>query len=181
MEKNKSKKGKNWKGQLFIHDWSDPADPFNVPISSTNSLKRIRLGIDIEKTKLVRIYYYRSDMPEERAKMVRISDAIGVGGVIVSVAGMLYGVPLGKFLGMSDQLAADLRVVIVGSGTLMATAGATAGLSAGNIMFHGYLVIECTGGVWISLEKDEENIVVRIGRSVVNILETKEGSSSRGI
>ena len=169
------KLGNNWRGKLLIHDGSDPADPFIVEISSTNSLKRFQLGIDIEKTKLVKILYCRSDMPEGQKMMQWISDAIGVGGLIVSAAGFLYGVPLAKFLGVSEQLAADLRIVMVGSGTLMATAGASAGLSAGNIMFHAYLVIECTGGVCISLEKDQENIVVRLGRSVMNIIETKKG------
>ena len=70
-------------------------------MSKMASLTRHNFQVDLKNTKLVRINYYRSDMPEERAKLKRISIIAAIAGVAV-VAGVAV---LWYYLGASAVVA----------------------------------------------------------------------------
>ena len=179
MRSEKTKKGKDWKNQLIVWELNDDGQP-DDPHHMTKKSSLSRCSFDLKKIHLRRIIYFRSDMPEEQAQLEWTSLLTGAGGVVLGIGSAIVWHHLGAHGRAIEGWKRALCATGMIGGAGAATGGAVAGLCAENIMFHGYLVIECSDGVWLSLEKVDDGVVVRMGRNRFAVSEQKQGEGRSG-
>jgi len=168
----KAKKGGTWKKSIRVWEqkqdktgaWKWIKDP--ITISEEESLTRI--SFQLSEIKILQLQYYGSKMPKEQAK----TEKVACGAGILSVAAIGLHCIGAHSVAVAAWKRALMNVGLVASGTV-AVGGATVALTADKLVFHGYLVIECSGGIWLSVEKDDTGIHVRIGTddTVINFKE----------
>ena len=168
---DKGKKGANWKEQLVIHKLKpDGSKKFSFTPDDMEAFDGELFG-DLNELKLIRINYYRSAMPDQQRNMeltCLVAALIGValiGGVVVMAIYLGPSAAVATAAMAADQVQAPLlpwiKALLATAGGCETASAAVTGICTKNIMFHGYLVIECSNGIHLSLEKNTDVLEAR--------------------
>lgn len=189
------KGGGNWKKENMLHifpegyndeqdDEDEDEDTLSIPINHHRQLRRALNFSEYEcKNAMIKNIYYYKEESVDIENYVK-NRCIGVGMVVVCAfvappllpsAGAAAGVVAAEVVGGGVALAKCAKIGAGIVGLVGAVGGLIGGLTTGSYAFHGFIVLECTDGLWISAEKNDERTVIQIGKSRDEVLRYKDG------
>lgn len=149
-----------WEPKITI--WEQDEDGYgtwnSVTISKMKAFEK-KVDLDTKAIKMIRINNYRSEMPEERRKFISTSLRVGGGFSLAGLGAFVFG-PSATAIGLWEAACALGSLVF----TYIAPAVGKA------LIYHGYVVIECTDGIWLSVEKVDTGINMKIGKDKTNVI-----------
>lgn len=171
IRKSTRRKGNSVFGALGA-DWTDQNE---IHFLKHNNQLKFATRADVHELRAfykysarVEALYYIKEKNEEIENTARVSAVTcGLLGV-ATVCGSVFG----------EEKSREKRQRNGVLGGLMAAAGVVGGLTSQCYAFHGFLTLQCSEGVWVSMEKNNEGISLQIGSSRNDVTQYKNGGAS---